>query len=76
MSVDKLMGRVEAHLYAAEAFKDIAEKLPELMKPGSDQERLAVFACRSILIQVGNSEMTVASGLLDVARQQKEAATC
>ena len=77
-SVEKLKVRAVAHLYAGETFTDIAEKLLELMKPVGERERLAALACRSILIQVGQSELTVAQTLCDIAEaeQAKEAATC
>ena len=77
-SVEKLKVRAEAHLYAGETFTDIADKLLELMKPVGERERLAALACRSILIQVGQSELTVAQALCDIAEaeQAKEAASC
>lgn len=77
-SVEKLKVRAEAHLYAGETFTDIADKLLELMKPVGDRERLAALACRQILIQVGQSELSVAQALCDIAEaeQAKEAATC
>lgn len=77
-SVEKLKVRAEAHLYAGETFTDIADKLLELMKPVGDRERLAALACRQILIQVGQSELSVAQALCDIAEaeQAKEAAAC
>ncbi len=78
MSVEKLKVRAEAHLYAGETFTDIAHKLLELMKPVGERERRAALACRSILIQVGQSELTVAQTLCDIAESElaKEKATC
>jgi hypothetical protein len=78
VSIEQLRVRAEAHLYAGETFTDIAEKLMDLMKPVGEHERLAALACRSILIQVGQSELTVAQTLCDIAQaeQAKEAATC
>jgi len=67
----KLRVRAEAHLYAGETFTDIAEKLPELMKAETEVENLAVLACRSILIQVGQSELTVAQTLCEIAEQEQ-----
>ena len=77
-SVEKLKVRAEAHLYAGETFTDIAEKLLKLMQPVGESERLAALACRQILIQVGQSELTVAQALCDIAEaeQAKEAAAC
>lgn len=78
MSAEKLKVRAEAHLYAGETFTDIAHKLLELMKPVGEHERLAALACRSILIQVGQSELTVAQTLCDIAESElaKEQSTC
>ncbi len=72
MSAEKLTVRAECHLYAGETFKDIAEKLPELMKANTEVERLAVYAVRSILVQVAQSELTVAQALCDIATAEKE----
>lgn len=76
--VQKLRTRAEAHLYAGETFTDIADKLPQLMKAETEVEQLAVMACRSILIQVGQSELTVAQTLCEIAaaEQAKEALSC
>lgn len=75
MSASKLAERSECHLYAGETFKDIAEKLPELMSSQTEAERLAVYAVRSILLQVAQSELTVAQTLCDMAVEQ-EALAC
>lgn len=54
----------DRHLYAAETFKDIAEKLPEIVAARSPEQELQTIAIRSVLLRVADCELTLASKCL------------
>ena len=59
----------DRHLYAAETFKDIAEKLPQIVAAGSPEQELQTVAIRSILLRVAECEINLASKCLQEAQQ-------
>lgn len=59
----------DRHLYAAETFKDIAEKLPQIVTARSPEQELQTVAIRSVLLRVAECEISLASKCLAEAEQ-------
>lgn len=63
----------DRHLYAAETFRDIAEKLPDIVAAATPDAQLQTLAVRSVLLRVAECEATLAARCIETAREEQAA---